>query len=252
MNAGWSAFDAELKEWRRAGKRLRLWWRDDDAIAPTPALERLAVLAETYQIPVHLAVIPERAGPELAAFVAERALLVPVVHGWSHKNHASPEEKKSEFPANRPVDDALWEAEEGLTTLHRLFGDRLQPMFVPPWNRIAPQMLPWMAGVGYGALSGFGPRSQSHAAPGLAQVNTHIDPVDWKGTRGLLPADALLEQICTLLRARREGTSDNSEPLGLLSHHLIHDAALWGFCEELVSRLLSGPARPWRYSERIS
>ena len=31
----------ELARWRAAGRRARLWWRDDDARAPGPELERL-------------------------------------------------------------------------------------------------------------------------------------------------------------------------------------------------------------------
>ena len=35
------AASAELAQWRSEELTLPIWWRDDDAIAPTPALERL-------------------------------------------------------------------------------------------------------------------------------------------------------------------------------------------------------------------
>ena len=41
MTRGWDALDAELAHWATEGLRLPLWWRDDDAIAPTEALARL-------------------------------------------------------------------------------------------------------------------------------------------------------------------------------------------------------------------
>ena len=55
------AATAELARWRAEGLSLPIWWRDDDAIAPTPALERLLALAEQFEAPLHLAVIPEPA-----------------------------------------------------------------------------------------------------------------------------------------------------------------------------------------------
>ena len=38
-----------LTRWRDEGRTLPIWWRDDDAIAPTPALERLLALAERFE-----------------------------------------------------------------------------------------------------------------------------------------------------------------------------------------------------------
>ncbi|KUP94452.1 polysaccharide deacetylase family protein [Tritonibacter horizontis] len=252
MTPDWDALDAELELWTAAGLRLPLWWRDDDAVAGSAALTRLEALAAACDIPVHLAVIPEGAGADLAEIVQTSSHLVPVVHGWAHSNHAPDDRKTCEFPSTRPVDEALNDAEQGIDRLKHLFGPRLQPMFVPPWNRISPGLLPWLAGLGYAALSTYGPRKRELAAPGLVQINTHIDPIDWKGSRSLLPQDQILAPLLLQLQARREGRQDRTEPLGLLTHHLVHDAAIWEFSETLLRRLLDGPAHPWRYSERIS
>lgn len=131
MTQGWDALDAELAHWATEGLRLPLWWRDDDAIAPTEALFQLEALATRLNLPVHLAVIPETAQEELAQAVAQSSHLIPVVHGWAHKNHASADKKKCEFPSTRPVDEALNAAEQGMNRLKHLFGPALQPMFVP-------------------------------------------------------------------------------------------------------------------------
>ncbi len=43
----------ELQRWRDAGRVARLWLRDDDAIEPTAALERLLAETKNYGIPDH-------------------------------------------------------------------------------------------------------------------------------------------------------------------------------------------------------
>ncbi|MFP3383531.1 polysaccharide deacetylase family protein [Tritonibacter sp. SIMBA_163] len=252
MTHGWNALDAELEHWAAQDLRLPLWWRDDDAIAPSDALARLEALATQLDLPVHLAVIPEGAVADLVTSVQQSSHLVPVVHGWAHQNHAGADKKKCEFPSTRPVDQALADAEDGMERLKQLFGTSLQPMFVPPWNRISPAMLPWLAGLGFAALSTYGPRKRVQAAPGLMQINTHVDPIDWKGSRGLAAEDEILARLVAHLEARRAGTQDRAEPLGLLTHHLVHDDQVWEFCETLLTRLLAGPAHPWRFNERIS
>ncbi|MGR3760358.1 polysaccharide deacetylase family protein [Roseobacteraceae bacterium NS-SX3] len=252
MTPDWSPLDRELAAWRGAGLTLPLWWRDDDATTPTPALSRLAEMSERLGLPVHLAVIPRDATGDLADHVRKTPRLIPVVHGWAHRNHAPKGEKKAEFGAHRPVKDMLADAERGLARLEGLFGEALRPVFVPPWNRIAPAAVEGLAQIGYRALSAFTPRKRETAAPGLLQVNTHLDPVDWKGSRSLLPPERLIAQAAQQLRDRREGRADNSEPYGLLTHHLVHDTAIWDFTEALAARLMAGPGEAWVFDERIS
>ena len=78
MTVDWANLDAELAIWRAEGLHLPIWWRDDDAIAPTPALDRLAALAEDLSLPVHIAVIPKHAEPALAAYSKDRPLIRPL------------------------------------------------------------------------------------------------------------------------------------------------------------------------------
>lgn len=250
MTPDWTPLDIELSSWQANDLSLPVWWRDDDAIKPTNALDRLCDLSQKVALPVHLAVIPKSTEPQLATYVSQHPELIPIVHGWAHQNLAGTGEKKCEFPAQRPIDEALGEIEQGLALLQDLFGSRLQPIFVPPWNRIAPELLPWMAGAGYAALSTFTPRQATKAAPGLEQINTHLDPIDWKDTRSLLTADHLIAQVTTQLRDRRLGRSDNTEPYGILTHHLVHDAAIWDFTETLIHRLMQGPGQVWQFNTR--
>ncbi|WP_424977951.1 polysaccharide deacetylase family protein [Leisingera sp. S232] len=252
MTPDWSSLEQELEQWQDAGLTLPLWWRDDDAMSQSAELDRLTELSAELDLPVHLAVIPQGATPDLARFVASHPHLIPVVHGWAHQNHAPAGEKKAEFGTHRPLEELLDDAEHGLSALQELFGNSLRPMFVPPWNRISPEMLTWLAGAGYTAVSTFAPRTSAKPASGLLRVNTHLDPIDWKGGRGLLTPQKLIAQVTRQLRDRRLGETDNTEPFGLLTHHLVHDEAIWSFTAALAKHLLDGPGEAWIYDERMS
>ena len=242
MTVDWANLDAELAIWRAEGLHLPIWWRDDDAIAPTPALDRLAALAEDLSLPAHIAVIPEHAEPALAAYSKDRPLIRPLVHGWQHISHAPDGAKKAEFGHPRP--DAAHELAQALNRMQELFGDDLLPIFVPPWNRLDDGLLPVLADAGYVGVSTYLPRNSRIAAPGLVQINTHIDPIFWRGTRSLVPPDILIADITKLLQDRRKGLTDPQEPLGFLTHHLVHDEDIWGFTHACLTRLLDGGAVP--------
>lgn len=250
MIPDWTPLDTELARWREQELTLPLWWRDDDAIATTPALTRLHDLARHLDMPVHLAVIPAGAEDTLISSIGTH--LIPVVHGWAHENHARWYQKKAEFGEHRPRDQMQAETELGLCRLRALFGDALVPMFVPPWNRLDPNLLAALPRQGYRILSAFTPRDNASAAPGLAQINTHLDPINWRAGKALHDPDTLIAQVARQLTDRREGRADPEEPYGILTHHLVHDSAIWDFTEALLSRLLQGPSHVWTATPKES
>ena len=242
----WTPLRRELRTWVKIGLRLPVWWRDDDAIEPTPQLDRLRLLAEDFGLPVHLAIVPAHAKPELGPWLRDGPFR-GVVHGWSHRNHAPPGTKSSEF--GTPRADAVEDAAHALRHLRQLFDADVHPMFVPPWNRIDPGLLPGLPAVGYRAVSTFGPRKSAEATPGLAQINTHVDPVDWHGTRGLADPEKVLGKLVAHLQARRDRQADRTEPLGLLTHHLMMDHSTWDFCRGLLLELQEGPMERFDFAD---
>jgi hypothetical protein len=245
MSINWRPLETELDVWQAQGLTLPLWWRDDDAVSATPQLETLSVLSRSLNLPVHLAIIPRDADAGLVEYVGQRDTLIPVVHGWAHQNHAPPDEKKSEFRLHRPMPDILADARTGFDRLNSSFGERLCPIFVPPWNRIALEVVLELPALGYRVISTATPRKMRKPAPGLEQVNTQLDPIDWRGTRGLVAPDKLIARTADFLKDRREGRADNSEPFGVLTHHLVHNPEIWTFTEALLRRLLDGPGVAW-------
>lgn len=241
--SAWRGLDRELAAWAAAGRRAAFWWRDDDAGAPCAALDRLLELAVSTGAPLALAVIPQRATPNLPAMLTRHAAAVSVLqHGFSHTDHAPAGTKKCELiaPARRPV--IADELALGRARLAALFGADLLPVMVPPWNRIDPALVARLPDLGFAALSAYGPRPRAIPAPGLTQVNCHLDILQWRPQRRFLGAGEALALLCRHLEAKRRGTADAAEPSGILSHHQAHDEAAWEFLAELLDRLARHPA----------
>ena len=245
MPYDFSPLKAELKLCRAAGLAIPIWWRDDDAIRATKALDQLLALADDVSCPVHLATIPAYADHSLVDATDGRLARI-LVHGWAHADSSLPDAKKSEFGRVRP--DIFYDLERAHHRMKRMFGTRVWPMFVPPWNRIASSALKRLPEFGFSAVSAFGPRGEAIA--NLAQINTHIDPIFWRGTRDLHDPDLLIEQTVQLLQDRREHTADANEPLGLLTHHLVHTCAIWDFSRAWILEMLSGGAHVWKHDQK--
>jgi hypothetical protein len=235
----------ELAIWKDEGRWLPFWWRDDDATMPTPDLDRLLTLADRHGAPLHLAVTPKPASRELAARLLDAPNAWVLPHGWRHVNHAPAGHKKAEFCAERPLDVMLGEVAEGWRRIQDLFGTRALPVFVPPWNRIAPALLPALPSAGIFAISTFKARKSRYPAPGLFQVNTHVDPFDWR-LGGMHDLSTFTTRIAALLSARRLGPEGcNDEPFGLLTHHLAHDETVWTFVGAFLETVLQSGAARW-------
>jgi len=224
---------------RRAVRpRTQLWWRDDDAVAATPALDHLLALSDETRVPVCLAVIPALATDSLVERLGPDHRVI--VHGWQHADTSAPGAKKSEFQRVRL--EAQDETRAALARMQTLFGPRLLPVFVPPWNRIADETARHLGPQGYSALSTFGPRA-GQTDVGITRLNTHVDPIDWRGTRGLVDPDALIA------RAARQLVEHPDEPLGLLTHHLVHTPEIWAFSRAFLFETLSAGATVLPVSE---
>jgi hypothetical protein len=174
--SSWADLTEELEQWRVAGRVATFWWRDDDATAPSPALDRLLALQRKHAAPLVIAVIPARAEPSLALRLTGIDGLSIVQHGWAHANHAPIGASKAELGADRPTALVLGELARGQMVLDGLFADWLR-LLVPPHNRIARPLAEALPEAGYVGLSTYNPRRRAIA--GLMQINTHVDIMNW-------------------------------------------------------------------------
>lgn len=236
----WEPVTSELARWRDEGLMPELWLRDDDAVEPTPSLDRLIALSEEFAIPVALAIIPARTGTALAQRLDKVPHIHPVVHGWSHANHAPHSEKKQELGPHRPRKTVLDDLAAGFARLAELYGERLAPMLVPPWNRIDQGLLDDLPALGFAALSAFGHKLAAH--PGLAVVNTHIDIIDSHRGNACRDHAWLVGALAGELAAARDA---GGRPVGILSHHLVSDDEAFRFLRDLFTAAPPGVAS-WR------
>jgi len=241
--ADWNDLARELDAWHENGKTATFWWRDDDATGATPELERLLCISAGTQTPVSLAVIPRDANGALRERLTEHPLATVLQHGWSHKNHAPPDERQQEYGPHRSTDAMVAELAEGWQRLASF--ERVLPVLVAPWNRMDPDFLPALPRAGLAAVSTLGPRPSAEAAPGVRRTNVHVDIVDWGSTRGFVGQHAALDQIVGHLADRREGRAESDEPTGLMTHHLFHDEGCWWFVDEVIHRIRDHPAALW-------
>lgn len=229
------------------GHSVPFWWRDDDAIEPTPALDRLLAIANRHGIEVALAVIPRDVHATLADRLAGEPLASVLLHGYRHQNFQNKArgEKAAELGSRRDPDEAIAELRAGAARLSALFAERFQPVLVPPWNRIAPQIARRLPEVGVRALSTFTvfhPRA-------FAQVQTHIDMIKWKKNRRFIGWRSAALRFDFHLARRR---TNPDEPIGILSHHLAQTDASFDFLDRVFEILGEHPgARFARVGELI-
>lgn len=245
--ADWTPLRRALARCRNTNTALPIWWRDDDAIEPTAALDQLSALSENIGIPVHLAIIPKPTNETLVPYVVARPHIVACVHGWAHANTSPTGSKKSEFGV--PRDGAERELKLALGRMDHFFGEGLLALFVPPWNRMDAGFQSTLAQLNYVGFSTFGPRQDSTALP---QINTHLDPIFWRSHRGLIDTVDLIDQVAEILNARCNNTQDTAEPFGLLTHHLVHVPEIWEFCAAFMTEMLEGGAYPANLKEILA
>lgn len=236
------ALKGTLENVRHTGKTLDFWWRDDDAVRPTVRLDRLLDQTDRFGVPLVLAVIPEPAEPDLFSRIADVHRVTVSQHGFAHQNHEPPSTKKTELGAARPADVVLDELARGRDILMERAGPRFAPILTPPWNRIASEVAKRRSEIGLTGLSTYGPVGDDPH-----QVNTHVDMIDWHGGHGFVGWDRVTAMLEKEIDRRLAG---RTEPIGLLTHHLVHDEETWTFLDVFLSLTREHPAVRWQ-SPRI-
>lgn len=229
---GWDELHAALDGVAARGEAIRVWWRDDDAGRDHPALARLLDLAACHGAPLALAVVPMWLDDPAQGRIAASRDTTVLQHGFAHADHASPEQRSIEL-GGRDLGIIVSELAQGRALLADAFGCAFTAVLVPPWNRFDDGLIARLRGCGFVGLSTFGRRAGAEAAPGLAWINTHLDPIDWRASRLFVGETAALARLLAVL--------DADEPIGILSHHLAMDEAGWAFLDRLLRTLAAHP-----------
>ena len=247
----WVMLQHELDSWSEFGKTATFWWRDDDAVEETPQLHALDVLSRETKIPVSLAVIPAHLQNSLPRFLQARDHFIVMQHGYSHSSHAAAGMKKIELGGERSTDEILSELSTGRLQLNAAFGEQFLAVLVPPWNRIEIRTYPGLVNAGFSGLSSMWTRKSACPMKGILQVNTHLDPINWRSNRRFVGVTSAIEQIHRHLSLRRLEGEDITEPTGILTHHLCQDDETWDFCRTLLETLNRHQAVKWLDAREI-
>lgn len=216
----------ELAIWRRAWHTPVLWWRDDDCREPTWQLERL--LKTRRDLPITLAVIPDVDLHPLANRLDADDGITIAQHGVDHENKLPPGGPRSEFPM-----DASQASINAAVTAGRarLAAAGLPPLiFVPPWNEASDRLIEAVTAAHYDTYS-VGVTGKPR--DGLSHVGAQVDILRWKGKPHFRGRRRIFDALRKQLEWRRHmGAFD--EPIGLLTHHLVHDSRSWSFLDWFV------------------
>jgi len=232
--ADWADLEAELAAWEAANINPRLWWRDDDAQTVTPALERLLDLSQRYSVPAHLSVIPDGLHSDLAPRLRDTDHTFVLQHGLSHVNHEPKGLPASEVGDTRDLTQQQADLARGWEVLQSAQMPRLLPAFVPPWNRIGDATRLRLPDWGYTFLSTYDGRGDAAPVAGLCHINAHLDPIRWKYDNVFRGTGKMLGMLLEHLQSRRMGNPN--DPIGLVTHHLQTEEAVWTFVEQLFAR----------------
>lgn len=198
---------------------IEVFFRDDDAGWDNPRLIALLDCFNNQRIPIDLAVIPQAADQALADTLqtrwhADPALLGLHQHGYAHCNHET-QGRKCEFGQNRSEERQLSDLLLGKQHLEQLFGDALDPLFTPPWNRCAEVTANLLIKLNFRALS----RNHTASSFNLKALPEIPVTIDWSGVlaRSSNSWAALEQAISSKL------SDDGCQRLGIMLHHAVMD-----------------------------
>ena len=252
----WQAVHQELSLWQRQGLTASVWVRDDDATGVTDALYQLERIARRFSIQIGLAIIPTKVRKALITHLEPHSeAFYPMCHGYMHADHGI-EGHPSEFGDDRPLAALAEEAQLASAAFRSHFGR--PPVFVPPYSRISPHLERRLTQFGFKRLSNIPGRTQrglaklhrslSHLphlprylAMPVPNVDIHIDVIDWRA-HSAKSSHQVASELLGELRMRRKGYIPPHTPIGVLTHHLVHDDLIWQSFEELLENLAAEPA----------
>lgn len=231
--------DALLQALDDAPGPVHFFIRDDDAGWDDSRLHALLDVTAAVGVPIDLAVIPAALHPQLARDLLHRMDRQPLAvhqHGWSHHNHEGTG-RKGEFGNSRPSQDRLIDLRQGRESLLQAFGDRLDPIFTPPWNRCADDTAAQLQAIGVRALSR---DASAKPQPVLTELPVHCD---WtRQCRQAREAGTSLISNVTVDMLRYLNTQPT---IGLMLHHAVMDEEELGLLQHLLTAWTAHPNARW-------
>jgi Polysaccharide deacetylase len=155
-----------------ATEPVPVFFRDDDAGWRDDRLRALLERFEAHGLPLDVAAIPQALGPGMARELLARDVAVHQ-HGLAHVNHER-RGRKHEFGPSRARERQRRDIEAGRRMLAERLGERVEPIFTPPWNRCTADTGVCLAELGFAVLSRES-RAEPLGIPGLRELSVSLD-----------------------------------------------------------------------------
>jgi len=225
--------------------RPRVFFRADDMGLPSRRLADLLALFERYGAPLALAVVPAwlpMRHAELARMLAPGGSLWCLhQHGFRHVNHEA-ERKKSEFGPARSAEVKHRDISRGREILERYLGQRIQPLFTPPWNRCDGETLEALTRLGFRAVSRTMDASPTPPSS-LAELPVRVDLHTRKESTAQAALSGLLHEL-------EQGLDSGS--CGIMLHHQRMNRAALEFLDSFLKCLRAKGLRVFPMEEIFS
>ena len=201
----WMEFENCLKN----TEEVFFWWRDDDVKARKPKLINLTCLRyqsrlikmlkllEKYNISGIFAVIPDnffKWGHPLIKILKKHNVYISL-HGIYHINNSNDNGVSNEFPDGCNVVELTRIISDYQHQFSEIFGNRLLPVFTPPYNNISAKLEESLLAVGFRCISKRNTINTAHN-----NYNVDIDITDWQTAR-MRSEDAILDELIQLINS---------------------------------------------------
>jgi len=117
---------------------FEMFFRDEDVGWADDRLFALLDVFAACECPIDLAAIPAAVSDKLAALLIDRKVGGAAIgihqHGFAHRNNEVAG-RACEFGPTRPAAAQRRDIGQGRRALLEMFGEHLDPIFTPPWNR---------------------------------------------------------------------------------------------------------------------
>lgn len=226
-----SAVDAALDRLAAREGAIEVFFRDDDGGWADAQLRTLCDWFAGRELPLDIAVIPRALSTDTLALLEPRLAdpgrrLGVHQHGLAHVDH-QPGGRAAEFGDARGELSQRIDIAAGRACLEAAFGERLDPIFTPPWNRCTADTVRALAALDVRTLSRLSGAEEVPASP-LAELSVTID---WlKRRRGeRLVGEAFVDYVVGAIEANAH--------VGVMLHHEHMHAAELELLDEFVRRL---------------
>jgi len=237
-------FIKEIKSCNTHSIPINFWWRDDDLVSDSDQFVKICDISNNLSTPLLCSIIPRLISNGLKLDGENTSLVSYCQHGWAHINHEPDGELKSEFGPHRSSLDVKVDIQEGVNALKKKVGQKLLPIFVPPWNRFDSCHIEVLIELGFQYLSSYGLLEYPQTQADIHPINTHIDVIYWgKDGVHMRKLDEIYSTLTELLKQYQLNYKKikNPEAIGILSHHRVMNRDDLESLAQLISSIQSIP-----------